>query len=217
MEQMIGEYLLNGQVKESRVWTRLLPNEVAIMFGTFPRKNCLLEKVRHILKTANRTEEASMIKQFAKEKDFKKMAREQFQKYDILLNEAQPSDPSDSAIMNEFVESDDSDAENSPNLFANNRTASTSNSFVQRSAIDQELHKWDNLDITFTKNFFSFSQEQEWQFKKDATGLILQNKHNQTYWAGMVHVLPRMSKIMQFLLKTPVSSSNLERFFSTIS
>ena len=217
MEQVIGEYMVDGQVKKSQVRTRLLPNEVAIMFGTFPRKNCLLEKMRHILKEGNRTEEAAMIKKFAKEKDLKKIATEQFHKYDLLLNDEPVNDPSDSAIMNEFVESDDSDCGTSQNLFANNRSTSSSSSFVQRSPIDQELQKWNNLDISFTKNFYSFAQTEEWQFKKDATGFILQNKHNQSYWKGMVHVLPRMSKIMQFLLKTPVSSSNLERYFSTIS
>ena len=217
MEQLIGEYMIDGRVVKSQVWTRLLPNEVAIMFGTFPRKNCLLEKVRHILKEGNRIQEAKMVKQFAKDKDLKEMAREQFQKYDNLLNDEPDNLQSDSAILNEFQESDDdSDDGISPNIFQN-RSASSSHSFVQRSPIDQELQKWNNLDISFTKNFCSFSQTEGWQFKKDAKGLVLQNQHNQNYWAGMVHILPRMSKIMQFLLKTPVSSSNLERYFSKIS
>ena len=216
MEQLIGEYRLNGKVVQSQVWTRLLPNEVAIMFGTFPRKNCLFEKVRHILKEGNRIEEAKMVKKFAKDKDLKEMAKEQFQKYDALLNDEPDNMQSDSAIMNEFLESDDSDDASTPNLFQN-RSASSSSSYLQRSPIDQELYKWNNLDISFTKNFYSFSQDEDWQFKKDAKGLVLQNQHNQKYWQGMVHILPRMSKIMQFLLKTPVSSSNLERYFSTIS
>ena len=216
MEQLIGEYRLNGKVVQSQVWTRLLPNEVAIMFGTFPRKNCLFEKVRHILKEGNRIEEAKMVKKFAKDKDLKEMAKDQFQKYDALLNDEPDNMQSDSAIMNEFLESDDSDDASTPNLFQN-RSASSSSSYLQRSPIDQELYKWNNLDISFTKNFYSFSQDEDWQFKKDAKGLVLQNQHNQKYWQGMVHILPRMSKIMQFLLKTPVSSSNLERYFSTIS
>ena len=33
----------------------------------------------------------------------------------------------------------------------------------------------------------------------------------------MVHILPRLSKIMLHVLETPCSSSPLERFFSTIS
>ena len=93
--------------------------------------------------------------------------------------------------MDEFQESeDDSDDEVPQNLFQN-RSASSSSSFVQRSPIDQELQKWNNLDISFTKNFCSFAQAEGWQFKKDAKGLVLQNQHNQNYWAGMVHILPR--------------------------
>ena len=56
-----------------------------------------------------------------------------------------------------------------------------------------------------------------WEYKKSATGFIQQNAHMMTYWKGMVHILPRLSKIMLFVLQAPCSSSSLERYFSTIS
>lgn len=217
MEQMIGSYMVNGKVAKSQVWSRLLPNEVAIMFGTFPRKNCLFEKIRHILKASNRIEEAKLFKQFAKEEDFKDIAKQQFKKFDMLLNAPAETNPSDSTIFNEFLESDDSDSDGFSNSLQINRSASSSTSHAPPSPIDQELEKWNNLDQSFTKNFVSFAQTEGWQYKKDVTGFVLQNQYNQKYWKGMVNVLPRMSRIMQFLLLTPVSSSNLERFFSTIS
>ena len=241
MEQLIGSYIVDGREVKSQVWNRLLPNELAIMFGTFPRKNCLLEKIRFILKQSGRDKEAKLIKKFAKDNDFKSIAKEQFQKYDKLLNDPPEDNPSDSVIMNEFLESDDSDSEDQRSQREDQhsqcedqrsqrsnrsrrsqrsqarQSASSSSSFVQPSAIDLELQKWNDLDQTFTKNFVTFAQTEGWKYKKSESGFIQQNQHNQNYWKGMVHILPRMSKIMLFLLQTPVSSSNLERYFSTIS
>ena len=231
MEQLIGCYVLEGEKIQSSVRSRLLPNEIAIMYGTFQRKNCLLEKVRHILKKNNRQQEAKYVKQFAKTEKLKDVARDQIKKYDTLLNGAPNLDETDSNLMNEFAESDDSDDSPGPSTRSTtssrnrstsssiNRSASSSqsNSFRRKSPIEQELQKYDELDASYLKTFAQFADNRGWNFRKDANGFILQNEHNQKYWEGMVHILPRMTKIMLHLLKTPVSSSNLERFFSTIS
>ena len=78
MKQLIGKYMIDCRVVGSQVLTLLLPNEVAIIFGTFPTKNCLVEKVRDILKEGGQIQEAKMVKQFAKDKDFKKLSGTNF-------------------------------------------------------------------------------------------------------------------------------------------
>ena len=239
MEQLIGSYLHEGTVFESSVRPRLLPNDIAIMYGTFPRKNCLLEKVRHILKAGGRDQEAKMVKQFAKGQNFKQIAQNHIQLYDTMLNGVPDLDYTDSNLLQEFAESDDSDDSPAPSTRSSarsssrslsnsynrrsassslNRSSASSSSFrIEKTPIEQELQKYEELDTSYVKTFATFAETCGWNFRKDATGFILQNEHNQKYWEGMIHILPRMTKIMLFLLKNPVSSSNLERFFSTIT
>ena len=213
LEQLIGHYIVEDEEMDSSVRTRLLPNELVATYGTISRKTCNLEKVQWILKEGGRDSEAKLVKKYAMENDLIGQARIQIKKYDSIIN-------SDSTQILTF-DSDDSylsDDSQSQNLFANRSANSSSRSFTSnKTEIEKECEKWENLEISYWKSFKAFANEEGWLFKKSAKGFILQNLHNQKYWRSMVHLFPRLSKIMLFVLKAPCSSSPLERYFSTFS
>ena len=155
LEQLIGHYIMDDETVPSAVRTRLLPNELVLMYGCLPRKACMLEKVRFILKNGGHFLEAQLVKDFATEKNLKAQAKIQIKKYDAIIND-----------QSEIVEFDSDDScvsdEDSGPLFTANRSSSSNPPFTSRSLIDKELEKYDNLDISFwksfkTRKFLSFS------------------------------------------------------------
>ena len=213
LEQLIGHYILEDETMDSSVRTRLLPNELVAMYGTISRKSCNLEKVQWILKEGKRDDDAKLVKQYAVENKLLDQARLQIKRYDSLIND-------DSSSILDF-DSDDSclSDDSNQNLFTNpDRSTNSSRSFTSnRTEIEKECDKWENLEISYWKSFKLFANAEGWLYKKSAKGFILQNQHNQKYWRSLVHIFPRLSKIMLFVLNAPCSTSPLERYFSTIS
>ena len=149
LEQLIGHYIVEDETISSAVRTRLLPNELVLMYGCLPRKACMLEKVRFILKNGGHNGEAQLVKEFVNQKDLKTQAIIQIKKYDAILN--------DQSDIVEF-DSDDScvseDGESCPLFSAPANQSSSSNpSFTSRSPIEKEVEKYNNLDISFWKSF----------------------------------------------------------------
>ena len=145
LEQLIGHYIVDDETVPSAVRTRLLPNELVLMYGCLPRKACMLEKVRFILKNGGQFAEAQLVKDFATEKNLKAQAKIQIKKYDSIIND-----------QSEILELDSDDScvsEDSYPLFTANRSSSSNPSFTTRSPIEKELEKYDNLDISFWKSF----------------------------------------------------------------
>ena len=149
LEQLIGHYILEDETVDSRVRTRLTPNELVVTYGTISRKSCNLEKVQWILKEGGRHSEAKLVKRFANEKDLIGQARIQIKKYDSLIN-------GDSSQIADF-DSEDSclSDDSSQNLFSvPDGSVNSSRSFnCNRSEIEKELDKWENLEIAYWKSF----------------------------------------------------------------
>ena len=79
-------------------------------YGTVPRRPMNLSKIRHILELGNRTEEAKLVKDYVRRVDLQTKAKELIRKYDLLLNgDPNEDDGFDSNILEEFIDSDDSD------------------------------------------------------------------------------------------------------------
>ena len=212
MQQLTGKYVVNGKIEKSKVRRRLLANELVIMFGTMHRRKMELSKIKYILRQGNYLIEAEMVKEFCSEKKFSEIAREQIRKYDASLNGEC------------FVQSDESDTsgesgDNSPaeTDFADNPSMNSVNSTLGRSPIEKEMDAWQKSSKSLYCNFKLFAKNRDWKFRKSETGFLPQNSHMQAYWSQMAQIYPRLSKIMNFVLKTPCSSSCLERVFSSIS
>jgi len=147
LEQLIGHYIVDDETIPSSVRTRLLPNELVLLYGCLPRKACMLEKVRFILKNGGHYVDAQLVKDFVIEKDLKTQAIIQIKKYDALLNE-----------QSDIVEFDSDDSclsEDSDPLFSApaNLSSSSNPTFTSRSPIEKEIEKYNNLDITFWRSF----------------------------------------------------------------
>ena len=147
LEQLIGHYIVEDETISSAVRTRLLPNELVLMYGCLPRKACMLEKVRFILKNGGYHTDAQLVKDFATQKDLKTQAIIQIKKYDSLLN--------DQSDIVEFDSDDSVLSEDAYPLFATpaNQSTSSNPSFTSRSPIEKEIEKYNNLDISFWKSF----------------------------------------------------------------
>ena len=149
LEQLVGHYIVADETLDSRVRTRLTPNELVVTYGTISRKSCNLEKVQWILKEGGRNAEAKLVKRFANEKDLIGQARLQIKKYDTLIN-------GDSSAIAEF-DSDDSclSDDSSQNLFhVPDASVNSSRSFnCNRTEIEKECDKWENLEIAYWKSF----------------------------------------------------------------
>ena len=138
-------------------------------------------------------------------------AKAQIKRYDSIVNGPNIQD-------NDPVSSDDSIASEDGDSFSNSQSLHSSlPSFTSQTSIEAELDKYDRMDRSYWNSFKLFAQSRGWNIRKKDTGFIKQNSHLQAYWKGMVHLFPRLSKIMLFVLNAPCSSSPLERFFSTIS
>jgi len=217
LEQLVGAYILKNKVEKSSVRNRLLGNELIAIYGTVPRKSMNLSKIRHILELGNRPEEAKLVKDYVRRVDLQLKAKEHIKQYDLLLNgDPDVDDGFDSNILEEFFDSDDSDII-PRNYSANQRSVSSSNSHLLMNVLDKELDKYEKMDKTLLTSYASFCDTNDWRFKKTDRGLILQNHHLRAYWTNMMHIFPRLSKVMIHVLFAPTSSSCIERYFSTFS
>ena len=149
LEQLIGHYIVEDETLDSRVRTRLTPNELVVTYGTISRKSCNLEKVQWILKEGGRTAEAKLIKRFANEKNLIGQARIQIKKFDTLIN-------GDSSAVVDF-DSEDSclSDDSSQNVFSvPEGSINSSRSFnCNRTEIEKEMDKWETLEIAYWKSF----------------------------------------------------------------
>ena len=217
LEQLVGSYVLENRIEKSNVRNRLLGNELIAIYGTVPRRPMNLSKIRHILELGNRTEEAKLVKDYVRRVDLQTKAKELIRKYDLLLNgDPNEDDGFDSNILEEFIDSDDSDII-PQNYSANQRSVSSTNSHLLMNVLDKEIDKYEKMDKTLLTSYASFCDTNDWRFKKTDRGLIFQNHHLREYWKNMMHIFPRLSKVMLHILFAPTSSSCIERFFSTFA
>ena len=212
MEQITGgQFVFNNQVKTSMVKKRLVPNELAAMYGCPPRRNCRLEKIRFILKKGGFKDEAEMILQFVDRENLKAQAIDQIKLYDSILNSEQ---------QNVYdVESPRHSGTESSELSDEEPTSRPrSGARLVRDSMDDELKRYEaeSGECSY-ENFKCFAKEMNWDFRKSAQGFIQQNEYLMTYWKSKKANFPKLSKIMLFVLRTPCSSSPLERFFSSIT
>ena len=227
LEQLVGAYVFNRKIERSSVRNRLLGNELIGIYGTVPRRACTLSKVRHILESGGKFDEARLVKDYVKTNKLQDKAKNLIKKYDSMLNgNADEDDGFDSRILEEFIESDDSDIipqnygsnqRSSSSSSSNQRPSTSSSSYLTMNVLEKELEKYDKMDKTLLTSFATFCDTNNWPFKKTDQGLILQNQNLRNYWTNMMHIFPRLSKIMLFVLFTPSSSSCIERFFSTFA
>ena len=214
MEQITdGKYAFDSVEQSSLVKDRLLPNELVTMYGCVPRKKCRLEKVRFILKKGGFKKEAEVVLQHVESNNLKEKAINQIKKYDLILNadlNAVSNSPSPQHSGTESSELSDEETAQRSNL--------SSRSTGNPESIDGELKRYeDDSGEGSYENFKIIAKDLKWDFRKSATGLILQNAHLMNYWKLKKAIFPRLAKIMLFVLRTPCSSSPLERFFSSIN
>ena len=224
LEQLVGAYILDRRIEKSSVRNRLLGNELICIYGSVPRRACTLSKIRHILESGGKFDEARLVKDYVKENRLQNTAKDLIKRYDLMLNgDPDQDDGFDSRILEEFMDSDDSDIippnrnRSNQRSTSSSRPSSSSSSYLTMNVLDKEIEKYDKMDKTLLTSFATFCDTNNWPFKKTDKGLILQNPHLREYWKNMMHIFPRLSKIMLFVLFTPASSSCIERFFSTFS
>ena len=214
MEQILdGKYVWDNQEKSSLVKNRLLSNELVAMFGCPPRKKCRLEKIRFILKKGGFKKEAELVLDYVDAHDLKEKAISQIKKYDLILNSDRNDVSNRPSPRHSGTESSElSDEEPAP------RAHSSSTSTRNSDSIESELKRYekDSGEGSY-ENFKLIAKELNWDFRKSAKGLILQNSHLMEYWKLKKAIFPRLANIMLFVLRTPCSSSPLERFFSSIN
>ena len=213
MEQITGgDFVFNNQERHSLVKTRLLPNELVVIYGCPPRKSCKLEKIRFILKKGGYKKEAEMILRFVEEKQLKENAISQIKKFDTILNKDLDSNIPTESPSHSGTESSELSDEEVPQ-----RSHSSLNRHPDAS-IENELKNYENESGQGSyENFKLFAKQRNWEFRKSAQGLILQNANLMAYWNSKKLVFPRLANIMLFVLRTPCSSSPLERAFSSIT
>ena len=215
MEQITGgQFVFNNVVEKSLVKNRLLPNELVAMYGCPPRKKCRLEKVRFILKKGGFKQEAELILQYVDNQNLKEKAIDQIKRYDSLLNPEPANAPNLESPRHSGTESSElSDEEPSRRFNPGTRSIADSN-----TSIEDELKRYESEsgEASYEK-FKRFAKELKWDFRKSAQGFIPQNTYLMTYWKSKQAFFPKLAKIMLFVLRTPCSSSPLERFFSSIN
>ena len=215
MEQITGgRFVFNNEVRGSMVKGRLLPNELVAIYGCPSRKKCRLEKVRFILKKGGFQKEAELILQYVDNENLKAKAVDQIKRYDSLLNPEPENASNNESPMHSGTESSElSDEE--PSRRSNLNPTSIPNF---HSSIDDELKRYDaDSGEGSYDDFKRFAKELNWDFRKSAQGFIQQNANLMTYWKSKQPFFPKLAKIMLFVLRTPCSSSPLERFFSSIT
>ena len=155
-----------------------------------------------------------MILQFVDSDKLNEKAINQIKKFDAILNtDIDSNTPQESPIHSGTESSELSDEEQ-----AEKSHASSGRAHNHDASIESELKRYeDESGPGSYENFKLFAKELKWDFRKSAQGLILQNAHLMTYWKSKTTAFPRLSKIMIFVLRTPCSSSPLERFFSSIN
>ena len=215
MEQITGgQFVFDNKVQKSMVKNRLLPNELVAMYGCPSRKSCRLEKVRYILKKGGFKQEAEMILEYVDKENLKAQAVDQIKRFDSILNPEQEQAVNNDSRRHSGTESSelsDEEPARRPNL----GTRSISDT---RFSIDDELKRYEAESGEGSyENFKRFAKELNWDFRKSAQGFIQQNVHLMTYWKSKQPFFPKLAKIMLFVLRTPCSSSPLERFFSSIT
>lgn len=213
MEQITGgNYVFNNQEQHSLVKTRLLSNELVAIYGCPPRKKCRLEKIRFILKKGGFQKEAEMILKFVEEKNLKDVAITQIKQFDLILNGHLDSNSPTVSPSHSGTESSELSDEETPQRSHSNLTRN------HDASIESEMKNYeDESGQGSYENFKSFAEKMNWNFRKSAQGLILQNTNLMAYWNSKKHAFPRLANIMLFVLRTPCSSSPLERVFSSIN
>ena len=213
MEQITGgQFVFDNQVQNSLVKNRLTPNELVSLYGCPPRKTCRLEKIRYILRKGGFKKEAELILNYVEEENLKQSAIDQIKQFDSILNPRQRTVVNQSPIHSGTESSELSDEEPQSRSRRRRRVPEPV------TTIEDELKQYeDDSGEGSYENFKAFAKERQWSFRKSSQGLILQNENLMAYWKSKIAHFPRLAKVMLFVLRTPCSSSPLERFFSSIT